>query len=144
MNYTLTLHWLLLNELWDSSQFSYRARKFCFELSPWFVMSLMSIHIMTTLISYVMRSRKMSLKWKFFCFVFFCFWHFLLRYYISFNLVKTWVKTLWRLGNWFLRNSTWVIAHQWKTRNYLLCLVISLNQYLRVLTHFAWLYHIYP
>ena len=34
-------------------------------------------------------------------FLFFAFWHFLLGYYLSFNLVRT----PWRLGNWFLRNS---------------------------------------
>ena len=31
----------------------------------------------------------------------FVFWYFLLGYYLSFNLVKT----LWRLGYWFLRYS---------------------------------------
>ena len=50
----------------------------------------------------VMRSSKMSLKSKFFFFFCFVFWHFLLVYYLGFNLVKT----LWRLRNWFSRNSS--------------------------------------
>ena len=40
-------------------------------------------------------------------FCFFVFWLFLLGYYLSFNLVKN----LWRLGNWFSRNS---ILSDWK------------------------------
>ena len=48
--------------------------------------------------AYVMQSSKMSLKLKVLSFVF---WHFLLGYYLSFNLVKI----PWRLGDRFLRNS---------------------------------------
>ena len=47
----------------------------------------------------MMRSSKMSLQLKIFVFVFF--WHFLLWYYSSLNLVKI----PWNLGNWFSRNS---------------------------------------
>ena len=72
-------------------------------------------------------------------FLFSVFCHFLLGYYLSFNLMKT----PWRLGNWFLRNSIFGdCKNNKKQRNYLLCLAISLNEYLRVPTHFAWLHHI--
>ena len=54
----------------------------------------------------------------------FIFWHFLLGYYLRFNLVKT----PWRLGNWFPRNST---LSDWKNnkkeRIDLLYMAISLN-----------------
>ena len=54
----------------------------------------------------------------------FVFWHFLLGYYSSFHLVKT----PWKLGNWFSRNSTWSdCKNNEKQRNYLLYLATSLN-----------------
>ena len=72
-------------------------------------------------------------------FLFLAFWHFLLGYYLSFILIKN----PWRLSNWFLRNSILSdCKNNKKQRKILLCLAISLNWYLRVPTHFAWLHHI--
>ena len=78
-------------------------------------------------------------KWSirfFFCFVF---WHFLLRYYVSFNFVKT----PCRLSYWFkIYEQLKRCKNNKKKKTYLLCLTISQNQYLRVATHFAWSHHI--
>ena len=64
--------------------------------------------------------------------------HFLLGYYLSFTLMKT----PWRLGNWFSRYRIFnSCKDNRKERTYLLCLAISLNQYLQVQTHFAWSHH---
>ena len=60
-----------------------------------------------------MQSSKMSLK------SFFSVWHFLLGYYVSFNLAKT----LCRLGNWFLRNT--VLSDWKKQKDYLLYLAVT-------------------
>ena len=80
-----------------------------------------------------MRSSKMSLKSKIFVF-----WYFLLEHLLGFNLVKI----SRRMGNWFFRNN---ILSDWKNnekqRNYLLYMAISLNWYLWLPTHFAWLHH---
>ena len=86
---------------------------------------------------YAMWSSKMSVKSKNFICFFVCVF---IGYNFSFNLVKT----PWRLGNWFSRYSILGdCKNNKKQRNYLLCLVISLNQYLRLPTHFAWLHHIW-
>ena len=62
----------------------------------------------------VMQSSKMSLNSKI---VVICFWHFLLGYNLSFNLMKT----PWRLSNWFLRYSILRdCKNNKKQRNYLL------------------------
>ena len=78
-------------------------------------------------------------KWvwsqNFFC----CFSAFSIRYYLSFNLVKP----PWGLGNSFSRYSILSdYKNNRKQRNYLLCLTVTSNYYLRVPTHFAWLHHI--
>ena len=71
-------------------------------------------------------------------FCFFVFWHILLGYYLSFNLMK--ISS--RLGYWFLRYTIFSnCKNNEKQRNYLLCLAIYLNQHLWFPTHFAWLHH---
>ena len=62
----------------------------------------------SSLMKNVIRSSKMSPKMN----IFFVFWHFLLGYYLSLNLVKF----PWGLGNWLSRNCILsVCKKQWKT-----------------------------